>query len=314
MHPRTTIAVIGVGQVGTATAFQIVIEGLTDDLVLVDRNPVRARAQAMDLAQSVGALTRRTVVRSGDYADCADADIVVVTASAPPRPDQTRGDQLATSIAIVDQIVPAIMAAGFQGIFLVVSNPVDVVAQRVLTLSGLPPTRVIGTGTALDSVRLRLELARLLDVDADSVQAYAMGEHGDTQMVPWSHVTFWGKPIADVIADNPERAADVDLGRVLDDAKASAWSIVQGKGTTSFAIASTTCRILRAILHDESGILPVSVLLTGEYGESGVFAGVPCLLDRSGLQDVVELHLTPPEQAAFHASADAIRAMGAGVL
>jgi L-lactate dehydrogenase len=312
MRPLTKIAIIGTGQVGTATAFQTVIEGLADELLLVGRHREKAEAQALDLAQSVGALTRRTVVRAGTYADCADADIVVLTAS--PRPDGAinRADLLDGSIAVVDEIVPQIMDSGFAGIFLVITNPVDVVAQRVYELSGLPAPQVIGTGTSLDSVRLRLELGRLLAVDPNSIQAYAMGEHGDSQMVPWSHVTFWGKPIADVLADNPERAAGIDLDRVLVDAKATAQRIIRGKGTTSYAIAATTCRILAAILTDESGILPVSVLLEGRYGHSGVFAGVPCLLDRGGVQDVVDLHLTAEEQRAFDASIDVIRETGRG--
>jgi L-lactate dehydrogenase len=305
MRPRTTIAIIGTGHVGTATAFQIVIEALADDLLLVGRTPAKAEAEALDLAQSVGALTRRTRVRAGGYGDCGDADIIVLTASPRPKGMQKRADLLEGSIAVVDEVVPQIMASGFSGIFLVVTNPVDVVAQRVLEVSGLPAPQVIGTGTALDSVRLRLELGRLLAVDPDSIHAYAMGEHGDSQMVPWSHVTTWGKPIADVLVDNPERAAGIDLDRVLVDAKSTAWRIVQGKGTT-------TCRILGAILRDESGILPVSVLLTGDYGHHDVFAGVPCLLDRGGVQDVVDLHLTSEEQEAFDRSVGVIREIGAG--
>ncbi|MDN6592917.1 L-lactate dehydrogenase [Acidipropionibacterium jensenii] len=309
MRTRTKIAIVGTGQVGTATAFELIITGLVDDLVLIDLNAQAAASQAMDLNQAASAQSFGTVVTSGDYTDCGDADIVVITASAKLAPGADRGSLLQSSSAIVDSIVPAVVEAGFHGIFVVITNPVDVITERVAKLSGFPRDRVIGTGTALDSLRVRLELARIFSVDEQSIQAYAMGEHGDTQMVPWSAVSFWGKPLDQAIADNPERASGVDPDTVLDDAKRSAFQIVKGKGTTSFGIAATTCSIIASIVRDEHSIIPVSVRLEGEYGHRDVCAGVPVILGGNGIQEVVNIHLSDAEKKAFDASLEHIRTM-----
>lgn len=302
MRSRTKIAIIGTGQVGTATAFELVITGLVDDLVLVDRKEQAAASQALDLDQAASSQPWGTVVTSGGYEDCGDADIVVITASAPLAPGGSRESLLASSCAIVDSIVPPVVAAGFDGIFVVITNPVDVVTDRVARLSGFPRERVIGTGTALDSLRIRQQLSQIFTIDEQSIQAYAMGEHGDTQMVPWSAVTFWGKPLDQAIADNPERSRGVDPETVLTEAKESASEIVRGKGTTSFGIAATTCSIISAIVRDERSIIPVSVRLEGEYGCRDIFAGVPVIIGVDGVREVVNIHITEAEQTAFEAS------------
>lgn len=302
MRSRTKIAIIGTGQVGTATAFELVITGLVDDLVLVDRKGQAAASQALDLNQAASAQPYGTVVTSGGYDACGDADIVVITASAPLAAGGDRDSLLASSCGIVDSIVPAVVGAGFDGIFVVITNPVDVITDRVARLSGFPRERVIGTGTALDSLRIRQQLSQIFSVDEQSIQAYAMGEHGDTQMVPWSAVTFWGKPLDQAIADNPERSRGVDPDTVLTEAKESAFEIVKGKGTTSFGIAATTCTIISAIVRDERSIIPVSVRLDGEYGVHDVFVGVPVVIGVEGLREVVNLHMTDQEQKAFDAS------------
>lgn len=309
MRTRTKIAIVGTGQVGTATAFELIITGLVDDLVLVDRTRQVAASQALDLNQAASAQSFGSTVTSGDYAACGDADIVVITASARLDASAGRDTFLTSSCAIVDTIVPPIVAAGFDGIFVVITNPVDVITDRVMRLSGFPRERVIGTGTALDSLRIRLELARIFGVDEQSIQAYAMGEHGDSQMVPWSAVSFWGKPLDHAIEDNPQRARGIDPDTVLDDAKQSAFQIVKGKGTTSFGIAATTCTIIAAIVRNEHSIIPVSVRLEGEYGHRGICAGVPVILGVNGIQEVVNIHLSEAERRAFDASLGHIRQM-----
>lgn len=206
------------------------------------------------------------------------------------------------------------MASGFNGIFIVISNPVDILAHYVQKVSGLPKNQVIGTGTAIDSARLKSLIAQLVNVDPRSVHAYSMGEHGDSQMVPWSTVTIAGKPFYDVIADNKELVGDVDLNELVVKTAREGWEIYNRKGTTYYGIATACAGIIKAILNDENRIVPVSTLLEGEYGEKDVYAGVPVILNRSGAADVLEIHMTPGELARFKESVAVIRENTAKIL
>ena len=200
-----------------------------------------------------------------------------------------------------------IMKSGFKGYFIIISNPVDMIAYHVYKLSGLPKSHVIGTGTSVDSARLKNFIGELLNVDPRCVQAYSMGEHGDSQMVPWSHVYVGGKPFLKVIEDNQERIGDVNLNTlVLDTAKAG-WEVYNRKGTTYYGIATATVAIIKAIINDENRIMPVSTLLDGEYGEFNVFTGVPVVLNGSGVKEVVEIDMLPDELSKFKQSNDFIR-------
>lgn len=199
------------------------------------------------------------------------------------------------------------MDAGFSGVFLIISNPVDIIAQYVWKLSGLPKNQVLGTGTALDSARLKALIGELVGIDPRSVHAYALGEHGDSQTVPWSRVTVGGKTFAEVLRDNPGRFEGVDLDKLVHDTVKAGWEILRRKGTTYYGIATTATGIIKCILHDENRIIPVSTLLEGEYGEHGVFCGVPAIIGRSGVKEIVQVPLTEQEQAKFHASTDVIR-------
>ena len=183
----------------------------------------------------------------------------------------------------------------------------DLIAQDVWKLSGLPKSQVIGTGTALDSARLKALLGGLVGVDPRSVHAFALGEHGDSQMVPWSRVTVGGKTFAEVLRDNPGRFEGVDLDRLVHDTVQAGWEILKRKGTTYYGIATTAAGIIKCILHDENRIIPVSTLLEGEYGESGVFCGVPAVIGRGGVQEIVRLPLTGAEEEKFHASCEVLR-------
>ena len=199
------------------------------------------------------------------------------------------------------------MKSGFDGIFIVISNPVDIIAHYVYKLSGLPKNQVIGTGTAIDSARLQDYIAQLVKVDPRSVHAYSMGEHGDSQMVPWSTVTVGGKPFYDVIADNKEMVGEVDLDDLVYKTSQKGWEILKRKGTTYYGIATACVGVIKAILNDENRIIPVSTLLEGEYGERDVYAGVPVVLNRNGAYDVLEIHMTPGELARFKESVGVIR-------
>jgi L-lactate dehydrogenase len=301
-HRKTKIVIVGAGAVGTSTAFDLSIQGLCGEIMLIDINEKKAFAEAMDMQQSVAYQSRKVIVRSGFYDQCGDADIVVITASAPYIMGQKRTDMLDTAVKITGSIVPPIMNSGFQGIFIVVTNPVDIIAYYVYKLSGLPQNQVIGTGTALDSARLRCMIADLIQVDPKSVSGFALGEHGDSQFVPWSNVTVGGKQIYDIISDNKARFGNVDLQQYQKDLIGAGYQIGLIKGTTNFAIAATVVEIIKVILEDENRVIPVSTFLGGKYGANDVYAGVPAVLGRQGIKELVELRLTKQEQESFDKS------------
>lgn len=301
------VAIVGTGLVGSSTAFSLITQGVCDEVLLIDINEEKAAGEVRDLRNSIRYLDRNVKVKTATYADCKDVDIIVITAGAPPKAGQTRLDTLDLSAKIVKSIVEPVMESGFDGIFLVVSNPADMMAYLVYRLSGLPKNQVIGTGTSVDSARLQNFVADLVDVDPRSIYAYAMGEHGDSLMVPWSTVTVAGKPILDVIKDNPEIVGEVDLADLVTKTTKEGWEIYNRKGTTYYGIASACVGIIKAILFDENSIIPVSTLLEGEYNEKDIYAGVPVVLNREGVFDVLEMHMTSEEQAQFAHSAEVIR-------
>lgn len=301
------VAIVGCGLVGSTTAFSLVTQGVCDEVMLIDINKERAYGEMLDMRDSIEYLNRNVKVKTGTYAECGDMDIIVITAGAPPKQGQTRLDTLEMSAKIAKSIVEPIMKSGFDGIFIAISNPVDIIAHYIYKLSGLPKNQVIGTGTAIDSARLQNMIAQTVNVDPRSVHAYSMGEHGDSQMVPWSTVTIAGKPFYDVIADNKELVGDVDLDELVYRTTQERWEIFNRKGTTYYGIATACVGVIKAILNDENRIIPVSTLLEGEYGERDVYAGVPTVLNRSGAYDVLEIHMTPGELAHFKESTRVIR-------
>lgn len=304
---KRKVAIVGCGLVGSTTAFSLITQGICDEVMMIDINKERAYGEMLDLQDCIEYLNKNVKVYTGDYSDCGDVDIIVITAGAPPKQGQTRLDTLELSAKICKSIVDPIMQIGFDGIFLVISNPVDIITHYVHFLSGLPKNQVIGTGTAIDSARLQNMIAQITRVDPRSVHAYSMGEHGDSQMVPWSTVTVAGKPFYDVIADNKELVGDVDLEDLRYKTTQEGWEILNRKGTTYYGIATACAGIIKAILDDENRIVPVSTLLEGEYGENNVYAGVPTVLNRMGASDVLEIHMTPGELARFKESTKLIR-------
>ena len=301
------VAIVGTGLVGSSTAFSLITQGVCDEILMIDINKEKALGEVMDLKHCIEYLNRNTKIKVGDYEECSDVDIVVITAGAPPKPGQTRLDTLDLSAKIVESIVNPIMSSGFKGHFIIVSNPVDIIAYYVYKLSGLPKSNVIGSGTSIDSARLKNFIGDLFNVDPRSVQAYSMGEHGDSQMVPWSHVYIGGKPFNKVIEDNKDRVGEVDLDKLVLDTARAGWEVYNRKGTTYYAIASVTVGIIKAIINDENKIIPVSTLLDGEYGEYNVFSGVPAVLNSEGIKEVVEIDMTEEELIKFKTSNEIIR-------
>ena len=304
---KSKIAIVGTGLVGSSTAFSLMTQGVCDEILMIDINKERALGEVMDLNHCIEYLNRNTKVTTGNYEDCGDVDIVVITAGAPPKPGQTRLDTLELSARIAESIVNPIMDSGFKGHFIVISNPVDVIAYHVYNISGLPKSHIIGTGTSVDSARLKDFIGELLNVDPRSVQGYSMGERGDSQMVPWSHVTVGGKSFYEILRDNKDRVGNVDLDKlVLETAKAG-WEVYNRKGTTYYGIATAAVGIIKAIINDENKIMPVSTFLEGEYGERDVFCGVPAVLNADGVKEVVEIHMTNTELDKFKKSVILIR-------
>ena len=301
-NKKDKIVIVGAGAVGTSIAFDLCIQGLCDELVLIDINYDKAWTEALDIQQGAAYQHRNVKITAGTYEECSDADIVVITASAPYIEGQRRLDMVDSAAKIIKSIVPPIMDSGFNGHFIVVTNPVDVMSYLVYQISKLPPNQVIGTGTSLDSARLRGAIADLLQIDSKSVQAYTIGEHGDSQIIPWSNVYIGSKRFTDIVDDNKVGLGEVKLDQFLRDVKEAAFKVGRLKRTTNFAIAATVAKIIKIIFYDENTIIPVSTLINGEFGEYDVFVGVPVVLNRQGVREIVEIHLDSEELKSFKKS------------
>jgi L-lactate dehydrogenase len=304
---RNKVVVVGAGAVGSAVAFNLVVQGICDDLVLIDINRDKAWAEATDLQHSLAYSNRNMNVRDGDYAACGDADIVVIAAALPFVKGQTRLDLTEKAAGIMRSIIGPVMQSGFQGIFIVITNPVDVMAYYAHKLSGLPARRVIGTGTALDSARLKYYIADVMKVDPRSVQALCLGEHGDSQVIPWSLVTVGGKNFLDILEDNRDRLQGIAIDQIAHNTSYISYKVMNAKGATTFGIAATTVEIIKAVLNDENKVIPVSTMLQGEYGENGVYVGVPAVLNGDGVKELMECRLSQREMAEFKQSVALIK-------
>ncbi|MZK51685.1 L-lactate dehydrogenase [Clostridium beijerinckii] len=294
------IVIVGSGNVGSHCAFSLAIQGICDEIVMIDKIEKKANAEAVDLSDTVSYLPHYVKSKKGTFKDCEDADIVVVSLGIPPEDNKSRLDYLEDTIKEVNTIIDPILESGFDGIFIVISNPVDVIAHYIWKKTGFPKNKVFGTGTTLDSSRLRRILSDETGIDQKSIQAYCMGEHGDSQMVPWSHVYFGGKPLFDLMKEKPETYGKLNLDELASRTANAAYEIISGKGCTEFGIGVGLSEIVKAILHDEKRILPASTLLEGQYGEENVFASVPVILGKNGVEEVIEISLTEKEKSQFN--------------
>ncbi|MNB78780.1 L-lactate dehydrogenase 2 [compost metagenome] len=302
------VAIVGSGMVGSSCAYSMVNQSICDEIMMVDRTYDRAMAQALDLSHCADFMGTRTKVYAGTASDCGSMDIVILTAGANPKAGQTRLDVLDEAAVITRSIVEPIMASGFDGIFVIAANPVDIVTYLVWQISGLPRHRVIGTGTSIDSSRLKTLLSEVFSIDPRSVNGYAMGEHGESQFVAWSHVTIGGKPILHILEQHRERFKHLDLNDIARKTKDAGWEIFTRKGSTHFGIGSALAYITRSILNDEHKIIAVSAILDGEYGQSGICIGAPAIIAGEGIQELLELNLNEEESAKFLSSCNIIRA------
>lgn len=303
------VLIIGAGHVGSHAAYALAEQGIADEIVFIDVDTGKAKAQALDIYDATVYLPHRVIVRAGDYTDVKDADVIVLSVGTNPDKNkgQTRMSMLDDTVAIVRDIAEQIKDSGFKGIFVSISNPADVIAHYVQKKLGYPSHKVISTSTTLDSARLRRAVADAFNIDQKSVYGYALGEHGESQMVPWSTVTIAGKPIRQLIDENPSKYGDINLSELANEAKAGGWHILEGKGSTEFGIGASLAEVVRAIFSDEKRVLPVSTLLEGQYGQNDVYASVPCILGSNGVEDVIELRLTNEEYEQFDSSCKAMK-------
>lgn len=311
---RNKVVIVGTGQVGSTAAYAIVTHGLCNELVLIDHFPAKAVAEAHDLDDGSEFQDRHVKVHAGDYNDCKDADIVVITVGRKPPANSNRMAELGFTVGLVGDVIDHVMASGFNGVIVMVSNPVDVMAWYAWKRSGLPRSQVIGTGTALDTSRLKTIIGEETGLDPRNVGGFVMGEHGDSQFTAWSTVSLGGKPFARFLADNHDRFSSVSTAEIENKTRTRGDEIVAAKHGTNYGIASTVSGIVQTILWDERRIVPVSTLLDGEYGEHDVFLGVPTELRANGANEIVELDLTGEEHAKLHHSAELVRDHCKGLL
>ena len=300
-HPQKVV-VIGAGHVGAAAAYALMLRGLFSEIVLIDSDPALAEAEAADIADA-DVLARPTRIWAGTYADTADAGIAVITAGAATHGSETRLSVAGRSATIVAACVDGLAGAGFAGVILAAANPVDLMSQIAFRRAGLPASRVIGTGTLLDSLRLRQSLAARLNVAAGAIEGFVLGEHGDSEVAAFSTVRIGGVALDQF---GPE-AAGIDRATVAAEVREAGYRLIAGKGYTSFGIATAIVRICEAIVRDEHTVLPVSSRLHGEYGLEDVYLSVPCIVGARGVERVLTPALSEVEVQALAASARKLR-------
>ncbi len=306
---NSKVVIVGAGNVGSITAYSIINQGLCEDVCLIDKNHEAAVGQALDMRDSVYFMPRNANVHAGDYDECADADIVIVTAAAPmPKDSNDRLEMLKPSLNVVRDVVGSVMESGFNGVFIVVSNPVDIMSYYTWRVSGLPRNRVIGSGTYLDPARLCRALSDMYDLAPTSVEAFVLGEHGDSELVSWNSATIGGKRVDDVLRDNAPRTKGVTREELQRRTIQAGWDVFSRKGNTCYGIASSTTAIVKSILFDENTIMPVSVCLHGQYGIEGTYLSVPTIVDHTGAKEIVEIALEEDELAALRRSAELLSA------
>ena len=295
-------AVIGCGFVGSSIAFRFLQQGIFSHLVLLDANRDKAEGEAMDLSDGLpyGAAMEIT---AGTYDDIADCGLVVITAGANQKPGETRLELIGRNIAILKSILREITARPFGGILLVVSNPVDVLTYAARELSGYPRERVIGSGTVLDTARLKQLMGEELGVDSRNVHAFIVGEHGDSELAVWSGANVSGLDLDDFCRLRGKELGRADMDRLYREVRDSANEIIRRKGATYYGIAMAVGRIAACIVRDEHAVLPISVVLEGEYGLNRVVLSIPSIVGKNGLEKILELPLGQAERAALDASA-----------
>ncbi len=301
------VALVGTGMVGMSFAYSLLNQAACDELVLIDLDRNRAEGEAMDLNHGLAFSPGNMKIYAGSYEDCRDADIVTICAGVAQKPGETRLALLKRNAAVFQSIIEPVTASGFHGVFLIATNPVDIMTRITCHLSGFPKERVIGSGTALDTARLRYLLGQYFQVDPRNVHAYVIGEHGDSEFVPWSQALLATKPILKICEESGGSLDFNTLEQISDDVRNAAYKIIDAKKATYYGIGMALTRITKAILNGENSILTVSACLDGDYGQEQVFVGVPCILNQNGVSRILHLNLTPEEMEKFADSCSTLR-------
>ena len=305
MHDKKC-AITGCGFVGASAAFCLMESGMFSDMILIDANKARAEGEVMDLSHALP-LIKPMHIWAGEYSDLGDADLIIVTAGANQKVGETRIDLVQKNAEIIKNIIPKINQSGFDGILLIVSNPVDILTRIATELSNLPQSRVLGSGTVLDTARLKYYIGRKLGIDGRNVDAYIIGEHGDSELPVWSSANISGVPIRDFCSLTGCEGGEIDEAAIGKQVVDSAYQIIEKKGATYYAIAMSVKRIAEAIVRDEHSVLSVSSLLTGEYGISGVCMGIPSIVSASGVEKILHLPLSSAEKEKLTESAKTLK-------
>lgn len=300
------VSIIGAGYVGATTAFALMAGGTTSEIAMIDVNEKKLAGEVLDLNHGIS-FVPQVRIHEGTYDDCADSNIVIITAGVGQKPGETRIDLLKRNIDVFQQIVPKVVERNKDCVILVVTNPVDILTYATLKISGLPENQVIGSGTVLDSSRFKYLLSDHCHVATQNVHAYIIGEHGDTEVPVWSNTNIAGMSIDKFCAQCGRSCLVDEKERIFQEVKNSAYRIIEGKGATYYAVALAVRRIVEAILRNERAILPVSSLMKGYYGIEDVCLSLPSIVNESGIERVLELPLSEEEIKGFQHSADTLK-------
>ena len=302
------VVLVGTGMVGMSMAYSMLNRGGVSELVLIDIDKDKTIGEEMDLSHGLPFAPQKMVIKAGDYDECKDAQIVVITAGVAQKPGQTRLELAEINTKIMKQITQSIMNSGFNGIIVVASNPVDLMTYVVAKVSGLPKNQVMGSGTVLDTARLRYLMADYLKISSKNIHAYIMGEHGDSSFVPWDHAYVGCKKVKDIMKDNHHPMSTLE--EIHKGVVNAAYEIINKKKATYYGIGMGLNRIVRAILDNENSILTVSTYLKdGEYGQDDIYIGVPAIVNSKGVRELLTLELNEEEQAKLNNSCNIIKEM-----
>lgn len=305
-------AVIGCGFVGSSSAFSLISKGLFSELVLIDANKEKAEGEAMDLSHGRPYVAPMKIY-AGDYDDIADCGLIIITAGANQKPGETRLDLVHKNVAIFKTIIPEITKRNFEGILMIVANPVDILTYVALKLSGYPKERVFGSGTVLDSARFRYLLGEHLQVDSKSVHAVIIGEHGDSELAVWSGANVAGIQVNDFCELRGHYAHEEAMERIYQNVRDSAYEIIKKKGATYYGVAMAVGRIAEAVVKNSHSVLPVTSLLEGQYGIEDVCISVPTIVSQNGAEQILEIPLSEEELEKLQASAKELHEVLAGL-
>ena len=303
MIGKRKLVLVGTGFVGMSMAYAILSQGSSsgvNELVLIDVVKDKAIGEAMDLCHGLPCSSSHMKLKAGDYSECADADMVVITAGLNQKPGQTRLELSEENAKIMKEITMQVVNSGFKGIFLIASNPVDLMTKVVQEVSKFPTSRVIGSGTALDTARLRFLVGEYLNVSNKNVHAYIMGEHGDSSFVPWEHAYVGCKKIFDILEDSGKSLSDLD--KIYVDVRDAAYEIINRKKATYYGIGLGLAKIVRTVMNNTNEVLTISAYLDGEYGHKDIYIGMPAIVNSNGARELLELELSEENQAKLDES------------